>query len=101
MPSPTAQARTDDIELEVWFSEMKLRACTKIGELVRELDTAEHAGPGQYEIPSDGSSRQTPSRMPDSQSQKHTATRNSPGGRSEQAGKAEVSRCLGSLRADA
>jgi hypothetical protein len=33
---------------------LRVRAYTRIGELVRELDTAEHAGPGQYELPNGG-----------------------------------------------
>lgn len=44
----------DDADLEVWTAEIKLRASVRIGELVRELDTAEHAGPGKYELPRDG-----------------------------------------------
>lgn len=30
----------NDAELEVWFAEIRLRASIRIGELVRDLDTA-------------------------------------------------------------
>jgi len=36
----------DDRDLEVWVREIHLRACVRIGELSRELDRAEHGGPG-------------------------------------------------------
>jgi len=34
----------DDKDMECWVREIHLRACVRIGELVRELDTAEPGG---------------------------------------------------------
>jgi hypothetical protein len=36
----------DDKELEVWVSEIYERACIRIGQISRELETAEHGGAG-------------------------------------------------------
>ncbi len=49
----------DDRDLDVWFAEIKLRANVRIGELVRELETAERgAGPaGSVALPSGGKSK--------------------------------------------
>lgn len=48
----------NDVELEVWFSEIRLRASIRIGELVRGLETAEREGsPGTYRLPIDGKSK--------------------------------------------
>jgi hypothetical protein len=44
----------DDTELEVWTSEIKLRACQRIGEISRELEKVETAGPSSVRIPASG-----------------------------------------------
>jgi hypothetical protein len=36
----------DDTEMQVWVSEIHLRACQRIGQLSRELETATHGGAG-------------------------------------------------------
>jgi hypothetical protein len=43
----------DDKAMETWVSEIHKRACIRIGQLSRELETAEHEGPGAV-IPSSG-----------------------------------------------
>src|SRR3954471_19001574 len=48
----------DDNELDVWMSEIRLRASIRIGELVRELETAQREGPpGNVRLPSGGKSK--------------------------------------------
>jgi hypothetical protein len=48
----------DDRELEVCVSEIQKRACIRIGELSRELETAEREGArGNYRLPSSGKSK--------------------------------------------
>lgn len=44
----------DDNELDVWMSEIKLRACTRIGELSRGLEKAGARGRGPVSLPSRG-----------------------------------------------
>ena len=44
----------DDRRDEVAFAEMKLRTCRRIGELVRELEKVETAGPSTVRVPSSG-----------------------------------------------
>lgn len=45
----------DDADLEVWTAEIKLRASVRIGELVRELDTAPQGGaPDRGKFPDGG-----------------------------------------------
>lgn len=38
----------DDAELEIWVSEIKLRACGRIGELSRALDKSEQSSGGRH-----------------------------------------------------
>jgi hypothetical protein len=48
----------DDRDLDVWMAEIKLRASVRIGELVRELDTAQKVGQGsEVQLPSGGKSK--------------------------------------------
>jgi hypothetical protein len=44
----------DDKELDVWMSEIRLRAVIRIGELSRELEKVVTTGPSSVKIPSDG-----------------------------------------------
>jgi hypothetical protein len=47
----------DDKDLDVWMSEIRLRACMRIGELSRELEKAEAHG-GTIRLPSGGKSKE-------------------------------------------
>ena len=48
----------DDRDLEVWMAEIKLRASVRIGELVRELETAEGFKGNQHEVLPDSGKKQ-------------------------------------------